>query len=319
MAEDQSQAVGAIVAETSLRRVDVLGDDRQRYLEDVTTQRIVDAPIGAVLGALHLDPHGAPLAMFDVVVLGDRLVVLTPDDEVASWVVDTLGSRTFLLDARFEATEDRAIAVRGETATKMLADAGLGHVEGRCRLADDVLIVHRDGGADLIGPAEVVTAIREDLIARGAHAGDADALEQWRIEAGQPAWRTEVRHPHLPEEAGVLPTHVHLAKGCYPGQEAVARMWILGRPRRRLVQLATDIEEPRHDTPAEEAATMPAVEVTSTSPDRRLALAYAPRDVAPGDVVEGGGTRWQVLDVVGDEIPPGHDPKVSRRRDQRAR
>jgi tRNA-modifying protein YgfZ len=66
---------------------------------------------------------------------------------------------------------------------------------------------------------------------RDAGAVDADDAQarSWRVATGRPAWGSEVAPPHLPEELGLLPTHVHLAKGCYPGQEAVARMWMLGR------------------------------------------------------------------------------------------
>ncbi|MEX0592076.1 MAG: hypothetical protein WD152_01255 [Nitriliruptoraceae bacterium] len=298
-----------VVVSSPVRRVDVTGDDRQRYLEDVTTQHVVDAPIGSIRGALHLDPHGAPLGMFDLVTLGDRLVLLAPNDELATWIVETLGGRTFLLDARFELVDDSALAVRGHRAGEVLAAAGLGHVEGRCRLADGVLIVDRPSGVDLIAPEATLSAISEELVAHGARVGDSGDLERWRIRAALPAWASEVRHPHLPEEAGVLATHVHLAKGCYPGQEAVARMWMLGRPRRRLLQLAVAERE----TPPSEAL---AVEITSCDPEGEMALGYGPAAVTPGALVEGSGTRWKVVQVVGDESPPGHDPAVTRRRDR---
>jgi len=298
-----------ILVSSPVRRIDVTGDDRQRYLEDVTTQHVVDAPIGSIRGALHLDPHGAPLGMFDVVTLGDRLVLLAPNDEVAAWIVETLGGRTFLLDARFELVDDRALAVRGPQAGEVLAAAGLGHVDGRCRLADGVLIVDRPTGVDLIAPEATLSAIADELVAQGARIGDADDLERWRIRAALPAWGNEVRHPHLPEEAGVLASHVHLAKGCYPGQEAVARMWMLGRPRRRLVQLAAASQ----DAPPSEAV---AVDITSRDPEGQMALGYGPVAVEPGVLVEGDGATWKVVRVVGDENPPGHDPAVTRRRDR---
>jgi hypothetical protein len=63
-----------------------------------------------------LDGHGAPTAMFDVVVLGDRLALLVPDASVAATVMDVLAMRTFLLDARFEQREDVVVSVRGDDA-----------------------------------------------------------------------------------------------------------------------------------------------------------------------------------------------------------
>ncbi len=304
------------VVPTGRRRVDVVGDDRARYLQDVTTQDLVDVPVGEVRGALHLDIHGTVLAMFDVVVLGDRLVLVVDDDAIADLVVDRLGGRTFLLDARFVATDDRALAVRGPDVADVLATVGLGHVGGRARLAGDVLVVPVPGGADLLGPATTVDAVRERLVEVGARAGTEDDLRRWRVESGVPGWEREVVAPHLPEEAGLLPSHVHLGKGCYPGQEAVARMWMLGRPRRRLAVVRVDDAEVTDGWEAGEGRAR--VTVTTRSPSTDLALAYVPGDRATGDVIEADGVVIEVVRLVGDDPrPPGSDPAVTRGRDRR--
>jgi tRNA-modifying protein YgfZ len=302
------------VSPTEQRRVDVVGDDRLIYLENVTTQRLDDAPVAALRGALVLDPHGLPLAMFDVVVLGDRLALLTPDDDVATFVVDTLGRRTFLMDARFTRTDDRAVAVRGDGVGDLLGGLGLGHVEGRCRMVDDLLIVPRPRGADLFGATPVLEEIIEALVEAGARRGNEDDLLHWRVHHGVPAWGVEVAAPHLPEEAGMLPTHVHLAKGCYPGQEAVARMWMLGRPRRRLAVVEV---EGKVEAGAPIGEGRSGVTVTSVTPEGGVALAFVPPGATAGDEVA-ASPRISVRRLVGDESPPGHDPAVHRRRDTRA-
>ena len=63
------------------------------------------------------------------------------------------------------------------------------------------------------------------------------AWEALRIEAGLPRWVREVDARAIPNELDWLRTGVHLNKGCYPGQETIARTVNLGRPPRRLVQL----------------------------------------------------------------------------------
>jgi tRNA-modifying protein YgfZ len=313
--------VSSVVVRTSARRIDVTGDDRVRYLEDVTTQHLAEVPVGHVRGALHLDPHGAPLAMFDVAVLGDRLALLVPDDGVADTVLSVMGGRTFLLDARFEAVEGEVVAVRGPDAAAVVAAAGLSAVEGRCRVAGEVLVISRDGGGvDVAGPADAIAAVVAALLDAGAVEGDADDLVRWRVAAGVPGWGSEVAPPHLPEELGLLPTHVHLAKGCYPGQEAVARMWMLGRPRRRLAVVAPSGADV--DLGWETGSGRHKVTVTSVSPDRDRALAFVPGDAGPGDTFGGddedGPTGTvEVLTIVGaDASPPGHDPAIVRRRDR---
>jgi tRNA-modifying protein YgfZ len=321
--------MGTVVARTASRRIDVTGDDRVRYLEDVTTQHLVDVPVTHVRGTLVLDAHGAPTAMFDVVVLGDRLVLLVPAEDVAATVLDVLATRTFLLDVRFEASDHVVASVRGDDAAEVLSRAGLTVIEGRCRLAGDVLLVSQPGGVDVVGAAGAVDDVVAGLVEAGAREGSVEDLDAWRIRAGLPAWGVEVAPPHLPEELGLLPTHVHLAKGCYPGQEAVARMWMLGRPRRRLAVVA--LVGGAVAAGDEFGAGRRRVTVTSVTPDGARALAFVPGDAQPGarypddeagasaeaDAGGGGISGIEVLALVGDDpAPPGHDPAVTRRRDR---
>jgi tRNA-modifying protein YgfZ len=306
------------VVRTPARRVDITGDDRVRYLEDVTSQHVVDVPVTHVRSALYLDTHGAPLAMFDIATLGDRLALIVPDDGVLATVVEVLGGRTFLLDAHFEATDHEVAVVRGADAAAIVSAAGLTAVPGRCRVAGDLLILARAEGIDVVGPPSAVADAVAGLLEAGAREGDADDLERWRVAAGEPAWGREVVAPHLPEEVGLLPTHVHLAKGCYPGQEAVARMWMLGRPRRRLAIVASQGGEL---APGWQAGSgRRTATVTSVSPDGRQALAFVPADAQVGDVFADDVEDAQGIEVqrlVGaDAHPPGADPAVTRRRDR---
>lgn len=308
----------AVVIRTGQRRVDVTGADRLRYLDDVTTQRFEDASAGTATSALVLDAHGAPLACFDVAVLAERLALVAPDDEVAAYLTDVLGQRTFLLDVQFTITDDVVVALRGDGAEHVARGANLHVRPGTVRPAgNDVVAVGIAGGVDLLGPQDSVEAAVDALLAAGARRGDGRDLAAWRVAAGVPAFGSEITPPHLPEEAGILATHVHLAKGCYPGQEAVARMWMLGRPRRRLAVLdATG--DGRLGTGWRAGEGRRSIEVTSTTPDGQLALAYVPTTATPGDVFTGDdGITARVRTLVGDDaVPPGHDPSVTRRRDR---
>jgi tRNA-modifying protein YgfZ len=310
--------VDTFVAPTGMQRVDVTGSDRVRYLEDVTSQHLLDVPVTHVRGALVLDAHGAPNAMFDVVVLGDRLALLVPDDGVRQTVMDVLAQRTFLLDARFEARGDEIVSVRGEQALEVVSRAGLTVVAGRCRVAGDLLLVSRPGGMDIGGPGTAVQEAVRALLEAGARQGNEADLEDWRVAQGEPAWGREVAPPHLPEEIGLLPTHVHLAKGCYPGQEAVARMWMLGRPRRRLAVVAV---EGTVSAGWRAGAGRELVELTSIAADGTRALAFVPAGTDVGATFraeDGDDAVVTVARLIGDgAVPPGHDPAVTRRRDRR--
>ena len=76
----------------------------------------------------------------------------------------------------------------------------------------------------------------------------ADELEQRRIEGGVPRWERELDDRILPAEANLDRTHVSFSKGCYPGQEPVARLHFRGHPNRGLRVLELD-ELPERDTP----------------------------------------------------------------------
>jgi folate-binding protein YgfZ len=67
----------------------------------------------------------------------------------------------------------------------------------------------------------------------GEEVGD-DELERWRIESGVPRWGREIDDRVLPAEAGLDETHISFTKGCYPGQEPIARQRYRGKVNRRL-------------------------------------------------------------------------------------
>jgi folate-binding protein YgfZ len=99
-----------------------------------------------------------------------------------------------------------------------------------------------DGFAtDWPGAGEVLDAAYEPTLAE-------DDLELRRIEAGVPRWEHEIDDRILPAEAGLDATHISFSKGCYPGQEPVARLHFRGHPNRRLRVLELD-ELPEQDAP----------------------------------------------------------------------
>jgi tRNA-modifying protein YgfZ len=69
-----------------------------------------------------------------------------------------------------------------------------------------------------------------------------DEFERWRIESGIPRWGAEIDETILPAEAGLDETHISFTKGCYPGQEPIARQRYRGKVNRRLRVLEVDAE-----------------------------------------------------------------------------
>ena len=113
-----------------------------------------------------------------------------------------------------------------------------------------------------------------------------EELERLRIEAGTPVWGRELDETILPAEAGLDETHVSFTKGCYPGQEPIARLHYRGRPNRRLRVLEVDAASPGDEIFLDEKAVG---RVTSAVPGR--ALGYVRREVPDDAVLQIGGAE----------------------------
>jgi folate-binding protein YgfZ len=144
-----------------------------------------------------------------------------------------------------------------------------------------VLVFGGEGFAtDFDGARELVDAELEPTI-------DAAELERRRIAAGVPRWGREIDERILPAEAGLDATHVDFGKGCYPGQEPVARLHYRGHPNRglRVLELA---EVPDYD--AELIHDGKAVGRVTSAARREdgsvVALAYVRTEVPPDGRLE---------------------------------
>ncbi len=295
----------------------VTGAERLTYLDAVLTQQLADLLPGSATSALLLDAHGAPLLVLDLAVEAEAVLLVAPAD-CADEVDRLLAGRTFLADARFERLPSHvAIRTVGASAAEVVADALETDVvtQEQALLGEDVVLGLASGVLVVTTDPERVTAA---LTSAGAEPGDPAELEAWDVANGVPTWGQEIAKGNLPEEVGLLATHVHLAKGCYPGQEAVARMWMLGRPRRRLAVVRPD--------PAVAAGWTSgggrrgaSVTRVADGPEGSVALAFVPGDADEGDRFEDeDGTGVQVATIVGaDGEVRGHDPKMVRRRDRR--
>lgn len=120
-------------------------------------------------------------------------------------------------------------------------------------------------GYDLFGPAEAVSRAAEHLAALGALPASPNAYEAARVEAGVPRFGADLTPENFPGEAGVLDRAVDFGKGCYPGQETVARMRYRGHPNKTLYGLSCTGEPPAPGTPILQGEKRVGI-VTSVSP-----------------------------------------------------
>jgi tRNA-modifying protein YgfZ len=133
-------------------------------------------------------------------------------------------------------TELAIVSLIGPRSVEIAATAPLPeHASAAVRVGGvDCLAVGTRDGIDLIAKAETAEALREALLANGAAEVGEEAAEVVRIEAGVPRFGAEMSAETMPAEAGIIERAVSFTKGCYIGQEPVARLHYKGRPNRHL-------------------------------------------------------------------------------------
>src|SRR5260370_387836 len=135
--------------------------------------------------------------------------------------------------------------VSGDYAVLTIMGPGAGAAEIDGWASATAAATMRAFGVDVIVPRDRIFAAAADLRARGGVCGGMGAHEAVRIAARRPRFGLDTDHRTIPNEAGWIETAVHLSKGCYRGQETVARVHNLGHPPRRLVFLHLDGSEDR--------------------------------------------------------------------------
>ncbi len=200
----------------------------------------------------------------------------------------------------------RSAAVCG--AQHVLPDAEHAHLELTVALQDGgpqaagvrARAIRTDTGVDLLCDGADVEALRSLLIEAGAVAVGEPAVECLRIEHGRPRYGVDLDDSVIPQEAGLNERAVSFTKGCYVGQETVARLFYRGKPNRELRGL-------RAVTPLAPGTQLiydgrAAGRVTSSSTSPRfgpIALAFIRREAPPGSIVSAGtsATSAEVVEL----------------------
>jgi tRNA-modifying protein YgfZ len=264
LAEQRAMARGAAVVDRSHRGViTVTGADRLGWLHLLLTQHVSELPAGTGTEALILDLNGRVLHHMGVAhcadvpghdvpghdVPGHGTVFLDTEPGDVPELLDYLQKMVFWskVEPR-DATSDLAVlSVVGPDTPAVLAAAGVtvpDRPHGALALPGGGLVRRMEwpgtDAADLVVPRDAKDAWWERLTAGGARPAGTMAFEAMRVAALRPRLRVDTDERTIPHEVGWIGSAVHLTKGCYRGQETVARVANLGRPPRRLVLLHFD-------------------------------------------------------------------------------
>ena len=213
--EQRALEAGTAWADLShLNIVAVTGEDRLKWLHDLTTQFVSDLQPGVWMPSMILDAQGHVEFQFNLVDDGST-TYLVLDPGYVEKLVEYLTKMKFMLrvDVRDASSEFVVLRAPG--------------------VADAI------GGPFALVPSDEVDQMKQTFGGVATQVGTW-ALDAERVAKGRPRIGFETDHKSIPNELGVLNTAVHMKKGCYRGQETVAKIYNLGNPPRRLVMLHLD-------------------------------------------------------------------------------
>jgi len=314
--QDEARAARAgvaLFARGDAGLVEVTGADRVRWLDGMLSNDVAGLEPG-------LERSGCPALLLTRKgrIVADPHVLLRPEAlwlalarDAAPVAIETL--ERFVVADRVELRDCsdawERLALEGPAAPALLASAAGAPLRlapgaaADAELAGTAVVVAAFGatpsGRQLFAPAGSGERVGAALRAAGAVSAGAAALEILRIEAGLPRLYAELDEDVLPAEAG-LDSAISTTKGCYTGQEIVARLASRGRVNHRLVGLALDAQTPpavgdaiRNGvrevgevtsaclSPGAGAIALGFVRATSALPGTRLDVAGRPARVAP--------------------------------------
>ena len=194
--------------------VAVSGEDRLKWLHDLTTQFVSDLQPGVWMPNMILDAKGHVEFQFNLVDDGTT-TFLVLDPGYSEQLIEYLTKMKFMLrvDVK-DASDDFAVLRTPGNPTEI-------------------------GGPFALVPRGEVEEMKKTFGGVATQVGTW-ALDAERVAAHRPRIGFETDHKSIPNELGVLNGAVHMKKGCYRGQETVAKIYNLGNPPRRLVMLHLD-------------------------------------------------------------------------------
>ncbi len=316
---DAAERTCAVADRSNLGRLIAVGPDLLGLLHRLSTGDVRDLHRGEGRPTVVTNAKGRIVERLSVHHLGDDGVLLVAGPEGAPRVLAHLNKFTFAENTGLSdvTSETFAFALFGPRWVDVARALGIPDLApyacSTCTLRGVRVHVARTNGFDaggvlVIGPRDaaghVRSAVVDAAIAEGGASIEADALEAWRILSGLPAQGHELTEDHNPLEAG-LRDAVSFTKGCYVGQEVVARLNTYGKVARALIRLELEPDAP---VPSKGAAvlvgdiTIGSVTSAVRPPGRRapVAIAYVksrelPSEIAEVAVDDGGIVRRATL------------------------
>jgi folate-binding protein YgfZ len=276
------------------------GSGAREFLQGQVSNDVLALTPGTGCYATFLSPKGKMLGDLRILETGDELLLDTERaalqelfDMIRRFSIGhdaELHKRTLqrgLLSLIGPAADD-VVAAAGAGSSGRLADTEHAHVAGRLGGAD-VRLIRTDTGIDVLCDSDAVDAVRSALLDAGAAELGEPAAECVRIEHGRPRYGIDLDDSVIPQEAGLNERAVSFTKGCYVGQETVARLFYKGKPNRQLRGLRSTQQIPAGALLTHAGRNVGKVTSSASSPRvGPIALALIRREAPIGSVVSAG-------------------------------
>jgi folate-binding protein YgfZ len=262
------------------------GGEAADYLQGQVTNDVESLAAGSGQYAALLTPKGQIVA--DMRILrGPDFIWL--DCEPRSIAPLTRNAQMYSIGRDVQTADVSAgyaiLSLIGPAAREAL-DAAPGDQEHAWVEGEHGMYVATDAGVDVICPADEADAVRAALAVEEV---SEDAAECLRIESGRPRLGLEIAGGVIPQEAGLNDRAVSFSKGCYVGQETVARLFYKGKPNRHLRGLRLSAPATPGDEVTGGERVVGKIGSATVSPAYGpIALAILRREVGPGDTVKVG-------------------------------
>jgi folate-binding protein YgfZ len=281
------------------------GSEAKEFLHGQVTNDVEGLEPGSGCYAAFLTHKGKMLGDLRVLDAGDEL--LLDCERVALQELFTMIRRYKLgrdVELHKRTLERGLLSLLGPDARRIAGAGGLPENEHSHRPGEvggaPVRLIATDLGVDVLCDAADTVRVAAALAAAGAlTASEADA-EVRRVESGRPRYGVDLDDTVIPQEAGLNARAVSFEKGCYVGQETVARLYFRGKPNRHLRGLRLTAPAPQGEPLWLGERQVGRLGTVVESPlHGPIALALVRREAAPGDSLRVGedGVRAQVVDL----------------------
>jgi tRNA-modifying protein YgfZ len=218
--------------------IDVLGPDGAEYLQGQLTNDVEAVEVGDGQYAALLDRKGHMQTDMRLVRVGADAILIDTEPQAKDAALKHLTMYSIGRDVQVgDASAERGlVSLIGPRAAEVAGTAPLPEFANEAtKVAGvDVVAVGTRDGIDLLLPLAERDRVVESLTSAGAVEVSPEAAEIVRVEAGVPRFGAEMDARTMPAEAGIVEDAVSFTKGCYIGQETVARLHYKGKPNRHL-------------------------------------------------------------------------------------